>query len=111
MLNGLAQLGGMPLAIFWLGAQKNDSGQTRDNLLVFFAILTIISGVIFAWSGILKLEQIWTALPLAVAYGIGVVTGARGFHKASEEAFRRISYLVIGASVALALPLFDGWLR
>jgi len=111
LFNGLAQLGGMPLAIFWLGAQKNDQWRTRDNLLAFFALSTIASGIAFLVAGVLRFDLVFTALPLGVAYGLGLAAGARGFRLASEQTFRRVAYLVIGASVLLALPALDKLLR
>lgn len=111
LYSGLAQLGGMPLAIFWLGSQINNALRTRDNLQVFFALTTLISGAIFAWSGVLKFDYVWTAVPLIVAYGVGLAIGVKSFHLASEQTFRRVAYSVIGVSVALALPLFDQWLK
>ncbi len=111
LFTGLAQLGGMPLAIFWLGSQTKSAQHTRDNLQTFFALTTLVSGAIFVWAGVLTLERVWTAIPLAFAYGFGLLIGVRGFHVATEQTFRRIAYLVIGASVLLALPIFDRWIR
>jgi uncharacterized membrane protein YfcA len=107
LYGGLAQLSGMPLAIFWLGSQTNDARLTRDNLQVYFAVMTIVSGVVFAAAGVLKIEQIWTAAPLALAYGIGLGIGVVSFGYATEQTFRRIAYAVIAVSVLVALPLFD----
>jgi uncharacterized membrane protein YfcA len=111
LYSGLAQLGGMPLAIFWLGSQQKDGRQARDNLQVFFALTTITSGLIFAWTGVMTLEHVWTAIPLAVACGLGLGIGVWSFHNATEQTFRRIAHVVIGVSVLLALPLFDAWIR
>lgn len=108
LFSGLASLGGMPLAVFWLGAQKNDAQQTRDNLQTYFALATFISGAIFWWNGLLTLERLLMALPLLLPYGIGLAIGTRGFHLASEVTFRRVAYLVIALSALVALPLWDG---
>lgn len=108
LFNGMASLGGMPLAVFWLGAQRNNARQTRDNLQTYFAISTIVSGVFLWYNGILSGPVLWQALPLLVPYGLGLLVGMRGFHIASEITFRRIAYLVILMSALVSLPLWDG---
>ena len=107
----LASLGGMPLAIFWLGGQRNDAVQTRSNLLTYFALSTLISGTALALAGVLTRDIALRALALLVPYGLGILVGTRAFWLASERTFRRMAYLVIAASALLALPLFDAWLR
>jgi uncharacterized protein len=108
LFNGMANLGGMPLAVFWLGAQRNDARQTRDNLQTYFALSTIISGAFLWYNGILNASIVWKALPLLVPYGLGLLIGARGFHMASDITFRRVAYLVILMSALASLPLWDG---
>lgn len=108
LFSGMASLGGMPLAIFWLGAHRNDARQTRDNLQTYFALSTIVSGVILGLKGLLTKAILWQALPLTLPYGIGLLIGAQGFHVASEVTFRRIAYAVILASALVSLPLWDG---
>jgi uncharacterized protein len=110
LFTGLASLGGMPLAVFWLGAQRNDARQTRDNLQTFFALSTITSGLILWHKGIIDASVLRQALPLLVPYGIGLFIGTRGFRIASESTFRRIAYLVIFCSALVSIPLWDTWL-
>jgi uncharacterized protein len=105
--SGLAQLGGMPIAIFWLAAQKNDARQTRDNLNGFFAVLPIFTGVIYWWTGVLNWASVMQALPLLVPYGLGLLAGALLFPIASEQTFRRLAYAVIFMAALLAVPLVD----
>lgn len=108
LFGGLASLSGMPLAVFWLGAQRNDARQTRDNLQTYFALSTLISGSILWYKGILTTAILGQALPLLVPYGLGLLIGMRGFHIASEATFRRIAYMVILFSALVSLPLWDG---
>jgi uncharacterized protein len=108
LFNGMASLGGMPLAVFWLGAQRNNARQTRDNLQTYFAVSTIVSGTFLWYKDILTLPVLAQALPLLVPYGLGLLIGMRGFHIASETTFRRIAYLVILTSALVSLPLWDG---
>jgi uncharacterized protein len=105
--SGLASLGGMPLAIFWLGAQEKSPQRTRDNLQTYFALTTFTSGAMLAWIGVLTLERAMLGLLLCLPYGIGLLAGIKGFGLASETTFRRVAYLVIALSVIIALPLWD----
>jgi hypothetical protein len=37
--------------------------------------------------------------------------GARWFHGASEQTYRRAAYAIIVVSAIVSMPLWDGWLR
>jgi uncharacterized membrane protein YfcA len=108
---GLASIGGMPVALFWLGSQRNDAAQTRHNFIAYLALSTVPSGIVFAWNGVLTLTVFAEALVLLVPYGIGLFLGTHGFHRASELTFRRIAYAVIASAAILSLPLLDPLLR
>lgn len=105
LASGFAALGGMPLAVFWLASQTADAAQVRHNLMAYFGLSTLVSGVVFAGGGVLTAERAALALPLLVPYGLGLLAGSRGFRAASDRMFRRIAYAVILAAVCLALPL------
>jgi uncharacterized membrane protein YfcA len=110
LCNGMASIGGMPLAVFWLGAQRNDRHKTRANLQTFFGLSTLISGVTLWYAGILTGTALLIAAPLFAVYGLGLWAGTHGFKLASEASFRRIAHLVIFLSALVSLPLWDGWL-
>lgn len=110
LFNGLASIGGMPLAVFWLGAQRNDRHKTRANLQTYFGLSTVISGTVLILKGIITLASALMALPLFAIYGFGLWIGMRGFHVASEQTFRRIAYGVIFLSAVISLPVWDGLL-
>jgi uncharacterized protein len=105
--SGLAQLGGMPVAIFWLAAQRNDPRQTRANLNGFFAILPIVTGWFYWQNGILTAETAWMALPLCLPYGLGLLIGTKLFGHAPEHIFRRVAYAVIACAAVVAMPIID----
>ena len=107
LFNGMASIGGMPLAVFWLGAQRNDRHKTRANLQTFFGVSTLISGAILWRNDILTGTALTMALPLMAVYGAGMWAGTHGFRLASEETFRRGAYLVIFLSALISLPLWD----
>jgi uncharacterized membrane protein YfcA len=107
LFNGMASIGGMPLAVFWLGAQRNDRHKTRANMQTFFGVSTLISGTILWWKGILTGGALLMAVPLFAVYGIGLWAGSHGFRLASEQSFRRGAYAVIFLSALISLPLWD----
>jgi hypothetical protein len=107
LCNGMASIGGMPLAVFWLGAQRNDRHKTRANLQTFFGLSTVVSGTILWLNGILTLASGLMAVPLFAVYGAGMWAGTHAFGLASEVTFRRVAYVVIFASALVSLPLWD----
>ncbi len=111
LASGLAQLGGMPLAIFWLSGQQKSAEQMRHDLATYFACATTLSGLVLWWNGILTMSAIIMALPLLVPYGLGILIGSRFYHLASEQTFRRIAYGVIMLAALISLPLWDAMLR
>ncbi len=108
LIGGLSQMGGLPLAIFWLSAQKKAPAQMRHDLIAYFACATIVSGVTLWAKGILNPASVTAALPLVVPYGLGVLIGSRLYGLASDATFRRIAYVVIALSALVSLPLWDG---
>lgn len=111
LTGGLSSLGGMPLAIFWLGSQHKSAAQTRRNLMAYLGLSSINSGIVLIWSGVVNWVTVHQAIVLIVPYGCGLLAGLFGFRFASERTFRQIAYLVIAASALLSLPLLDPWLR
>lgn len=111
LAGGLAGLNGLPLAVFWLGSQRNDAAQTRHNLMAYFGLSALIMGAVFAWQGILTAAVLVQGLVLLVPYGAGIALGTRGFREASDPTFRKVAYGVIAAAAVLAMPIFDGWVR
>jgi len=108
LCNGLASIGGMPLAVFWLSAQRNDRHRTRANLQAYIGLSTFVSGTVLALKGIITLASALMALPLFAIYGAGLWLGTHAFGLASEQTFRRIAYLTIFLSALVSLPLWDG---
>ena len=111
LFSGLASLGGMPLALFWLSSSQKTPQAMRADLQTYFGLTTFTSGAVLAFKGLLTLTAGLNALLLLPIYGIGLILGTRGFHLASETTFRRIAYLIIFLSAVLSLPLLDGVLR
>ncbi len=107
VVSGLAQIGGLPIAIFWLASQTKGARQTRDNLNGFFCLLPTVAGVVYVLSGVITTKTLWQAVPLFLPYGVGLLIGAKLFPFASESVFRRIAYMVIVMAAAIAMPALD----
>ncbi|MGL5116250.1 MAG: sulfite exporter TauE/SafE family protein [Beijerinckiaceae bacterium] len=107
LFSGLAQLGGMPLAIFWLGAARNDARQVKDNLNAYFALTTVLGAFLLWRGGVLTAENGLRALALMPVYGAALWIGLRSFHLASEATFRRIAFGIILGAAVVALPVVD----
>lgn len=111
LAGGLASVGGIPLAILWLSNQRTNAMQMRYNLIAYFALSTIVSGALLWWNGVVTLAVIRQALVLMIPYGLGLLVGTRGFHRASDMTFRRAAYAIIAGAAILTLPALDPWLR
>lgn len=109
-LGGSAQLSGAPVATFWLGGPGLPA-QIRANLIAYFGLLSIASGLAFAGAGLFTADVGGLALWLGPVYGLGVVIGGRRFVGASDAGYRRIAYTVIALAAVLSAPAWDGFWR
>ena len=109
-LSGLAQIGGPPVVLYWLGGQEK-SDVVRANLLLFFSCVSIISGISFYIGGLLVSEVFSLAVIAFPVYAVSLWLGSRMFGVASEMTFRRICYLLIAVAVLISLPILDGVIR
>ena len=103
---GAAQIGGPPLIIYLLG-RGIPGAVVRANIVLYFAISTVFSGVSYLAGGLFTQAVIALAFFAAPSYGIGLYLGSRLFGLASEATFRRACYALIFAAVIVGLPLFD----
>jgi hypothetical protein len=110
LFGGVAQLSGPPVVAYWLGGAI-PAATVRANLVVYFALSTVVSSVSYAAAGLLTVESLLLAIAVGPGYGLGIALGARLFGLADERSFRRLSYALIGISGVVSLPLLDGWLR
>jgi uncharacterized membrane protein YfcA len=110
LLSGAAQIGGPPIIAFWLSSALSPD-VVRANIVLCFAISTVFSGVAYVAGGLITQAVLMLALLVGPAYGLGIYIGSRLFGVASETAFRRICYALIGIAAAVSLPLFDSALH
>jgi uncharacterized membrane protein YfcA len=110
LLSGSAQIGGPPVVAFWLSSPLRPDA-VRANIVLYFAVSSVFSGVAYAAGGLLTQAVLVLALLVGPVYGLGIYLGSRLFGVASEATFRRICYVLIGIAAVVSLPVFDGVLR
>ena len=110
LLSGSAQIGGPPIVAFWLSSALSPD-VVRANIVLYFAISTVFSGVAYVAGGLTTPAVLMLALLVGPAYGLGIYLGSRLFGVASETAFRRICYALIGIAAVVSLPILDTTLR
>lgn len=108
--NGIAQVGGPPVVLYWLGGAL-PTQSVRANFVIYFAISSVITAVSYAFSGLLTSALIGLCLLTAPAYAAGLYFGSHMYGLASERVFRAACYVLIAASAFVSLPIFDAILR
>ena len=106
LFSGVAQMGGPPVVAYWLGGAIPAAG-VRANIVAFFAISSVISGIVYLAGGLLTREVMLLCALAAPTYGAGLWIGAVLFGLASENAFRRTCLALIALAAVLGLPLWD----
>ncbi|MFQ6024718.1 MAG: TSUP family transporter, partial [Acidiferrobacterales bacterium] len=72
---GVANLYGPPLVLFWLGGQSG-AATVRANIIVFFAITAVVSGITYWWNGLLSAHTLSVSIGLMPLYAAAVWLGA-----------------------------------
>jgi len=107
---GAAQIAGPPVIAYWLGGAI-PVGTVRANLVLYFAISTVITTVSYLIGGIFVASVFAFALIVGPSYAFGLYLGSLLFGRASDQTFRRICYMMIGAAALISLPFLDAFLR
>ncbi|WP_407863983.1 sulfite exporter TauE/SafE family protein [Phyllobacterium phragmitis] len=107
---GAAQISGPPVIAYWLGGAI-PAGTVRANLVLYFAVSTVISTVSYLLGGLFGAAVIAFALAAGPSYAFGLCLGSLLFGRASDQTFRRICCFMIGAAALISLPLLDPLLR
>jgi uncharacterized protein len=107
LFGGAAQMSGPPIVAYWLGGAI-ERHVVRANLILYFALATVLSAITYLASGILTREVLLVSLMAGPGYGVGLFIGSRMFGIASETTFRRICFALIAAAAVIGLPVLDG---
>lgn len=102
LCSGAVQMGGPPVVAYWLGGAI-PAQRVRANIVLFFAVSGIISGVVYLLGGLLTLEVLRIGLLVGPAYGAGLWCGSRLFGLASERLFRGICFALIAMAAVLGV--------
>lgn len=108
--SGAAQVGGPPVVAYWLGGTI-PAATVRANIILYFAVTTLIGGIGYLWGGLITAHILLLALIIAPVYGLGTWVGSHMFGLASDQTFRRICLVMIALATVISMPLLDGWLR
>jgi uncharacterized membrane protein YfcA len=106
VFGGAAQMSGPPVVVYWLGGM-NEAAVVRANLMVFFALTGIASGVTYYLNGMITPRALAVAMVAGPAYFCSMFLGWRLFGLASDKTFRRIAIAIVALSALAALPVFD----
>jgi uncharacterized protein len=106
LLGAAAQIGGPPIVAYWL-SRPIPAETVRANIVLYFAITTVIVGTVHLAGGLLTRPVIGLALITGPIYGVGLYAGVRLFGLASEIAFRRVCFALIAAAITLSVPVLD----
>ncbi|WP_181703084.1 sulfite exporter TauE/SafE family protein [Chthonobacter albigriseus] len=104
-MNGLAQVGGPPLILFWLSRQK-PAVTIRASAVLYFTIGTVVTLATYLWGGLITTRVLLMAAWMAPLYAAGMMLGGLMFGRASEGVYRRVAFGIIAGSVVLGLPVW-----
>ena len=107
LFSGAAQLGGPPVAAYWLGG-GHEGKIVRSNIILYFAISSVFSFVSYLMGGLIGWEVLAIAILAAPCYALGLAAGSHLFGFASEKMFRTICFVLIAISAIAGMPLLDG---
>jgi uncharacterized membrane protein YfcA len=110
LLGGAVQIAGPPVVLYWLGSMASVI-VVRANFVVFFALFAAALIVTYLWTGLLTPEVIALGVFVAPLHILAMFAGARLFHFASEQTYRRVAYVIITLAALVSMPLWDGWMR
>jgi uncharacterized protein len=103
---GAAQIGAPPLLVYWLGGQ-NSTATVRANIMVYFIMQGMLSILAYMYSALFTAQTVALSVLLGVPFAILLAVGARWFHGASDELYRRVAYVIIAVAGLISLPVFD----
>ena len=110
LMSGLAQIGGPPVVMYWLGLGI-EPARMRANLIVYFALLMWLSLAMFALKGLLPAKVLWLAALAAPGYALGIFLGSASFALATPQTFRRIALALVALATFLGMPALDPYMK
>ncbi len=107
LLTGLFGTGGPPLIIYYhLGGL--DKTAFRGNLMTIFLLKTVIRVPAYFIAGLVTIPRLWSSLFTLPAVLLGIWIGHRIHVRLSDDTFRKLVSLLLGA-IGILLLLRIGW--
>lgn len=109
-MGNAAGLPGPPIIFYWMASHPN-TAVVRANLIAYFAITLVVSGIGLWLADVFTWERIAMGLLACPASLIGLLIGRSIFGRASDKVYRRIAFAIVLAAAILSAPMLDGVLR
>ncbi|KAB2885478.1 MAG: sulfite exporter TauE/SafE family protein [Pseudorhodoplanes sp.] len=110
VLGGAVQISGPPIIIYWLGSMQ-DIAVVRANLISYFGLFSAGSVITYAAHGLITVKLLALSVLLGPLHVLSMWGGSKIFTHASSTSYRRVAFVIIGASAIVAMPLWDKFVR
>ncbi len=110
IFSGSTGIPGPPVITYWMASSKN-AATIRANLLTFFAISEVMSGIALFAGNVFTWRTVIAGFIFIPFYIAGLFIGQNMFGLATEATYRRVALAIITASAIIGFPLLDGVLR
>jgi len=110
LMGGATGVTGPVVIAYWLSSTAA-AAIIRANIMVFYAVASFSTDVVFFFSGLFTFDVAVYALISWPLYSIGLALGARFFKGTSDAHYRTAAYVLITFSLLASLPVFDRFLR
>lgn len=106
-LNGLAQVGGPPVILYWLG-RAVEPAEVRASALLYFLIVTFGTLLTYGLGGLFTERVLALSILMCPVFAVAMVLGSKMFGLASPAFYRRFAYGLIALSGLAGLPVWSG---
>jgi len=110
VLSGIASIPGPPIIFYWMAAEL-PAVIMRANLLTVFVLGESLSLVNLWAAGLLVGPAVMLGITQAIPYFVGLMIGWKLHTRASDEFYRRMTFILIVLAAVLALPAIEPLFR
>jgi len=107
---GATGVSGPVVIAYWLSSTAA-AAVIRANIMVYYAIASTLTDVIFFLKGLFTWDVVVYALVAWPLYSLGLALGARVFKGSNDAQYRTAAYVLIAVSAFASLPVFDKFIR
>ena len=107
---GATGVSGPVVIAYWLSS-TSAAAVIRANIMVYYAIASTLTDVIFFLKGLFTWDVVVYALIAWPLYSLGLALGARVFKGSNDAQYRTAAYVLIAVSALVSLPVFDKLIR